>query len=68
MFLFYILPFYLLNRTIFSNPIKIDPIIVNIILMLTIWLVYYIYILMLIDQTIAGIPIEDILDEMFWNW
>lgn len=68
MFLFYILPFYLLNRTIFSNPIKIDPIIVNIILMLTIWLVYYIYILMLIDQTIAGIPIEDILDELFWSW
>lgn len=62
-FLMYILPFYLLNRTILPSQPKLDPVIINIILMVTLWIVYYVFLLMLIDQSVAGIPISDFLNE-----
>lgn len=67
-FLTYVFPFYLLNRTILSTTPKLDPIITNIILMLALAFAFYLFSLMMADQMIAWVArnewVQQILDEI----
>lgn len=66
-FLTYLFPFYLLNRTILSAQPKLDPIITNVILMFALAIVYYVFTLMMIDQVIAWLPKSGPLQEILYE-